>query len=448
MSISENADHLIKMGYDKDVIATTLGISTEQLESIQKEIEQGISKGFSTSRPKTKLQALRERYWSLYNTGYLETSTTSKTITAAQRTEVIKRLDAVEKIMSDFFQKSKEEQKSRFNELTEYYNYFEKKMLPTDLAGRTYELLQVDNLPKVKDFKTMKSMQALAKKYRSKYFSSISHEIELTEDLEELSALSGKLSKLSDIPYMQMSIARTKLANKIHSIKAKTNTQFNLSDESILSMISSLINPDIDIERLNEVIREKGIEYKERRDKIAQETGNSQSTSYGVQKMSLDVSIKQVKQQMLTLIKDKSIEIDDMDFLYQRLLALGFNEGAAARAIIDNLIQCERFDDARKLVSNFFAGRTDKADLTSKKSYQHQIQNAQIRYFIFRGINAPKGSIGDEDRYYQWIATGIEKAQINPRSLVIGSSKDGKRNIYWADIMEKQITKEKRDFTD
>jgi len=64
-------NQLLKLGYDKDIILMTLGISDSQFENIKKEIQekQELAQRAKASQPKakTKIQLLRERYYQLYN---------------------------------------------------------------------------------------------------------------------------------------------------------------------------------------------------------------------------------------------------------------------------------------------------------------------------------------------------------------------------------------------
>ena len=68
MLIRDKVENLIKLGYDDDIIAMTLGLSEEQLEISKRDIQLRKEAEARKPKPKTKMQLLRERYNALYNT--------------------------------------------------------------------------------------------------------------------------------------------------------------------------------------------------------------------------------------------------------------------------------------------------------------------------------------------------------------------------------------------
>ena len=54
-----------------------------------------------------------------------------------------------------------------------------------------------------------------------------------------------------------------------------------------------------------------------------------------------------------------------------------------------------------------------------------------------KGIEAEEGEIEDEDSYFDTISRGIEQSKIDPSTIILGTSKDGKRKITWGEVTKK-----------
>lgn len=448
MLVKDKVENLIKLGYDDDVIAMALGLSDKQVEYTKRQLEQERARAATSRKTVSKLQLLRERYFKLYNANYGEPKVVQKSITEEQRKEIVRRLDEAEKLLSSFIKDSESTQKKKLSEIKDLYSYMDDLVLPTDLVRRAYSIFPEKFLYKIRDRYINAAMQRIIKSYKSKTLESINLEIASTNDLDGLIELSKKLREVSDMSYLAVSSLRSKINNKIYDIKINAyKEQVDVPDDKIEELISSLMNPDVDIEIVKETMKRYSLEYYERKKKMVEETAINSNLAR-LQAPTIEGSIKQVEHQLLTTIKNPKIEIGNIDFLCQRLMAMGLSKGVVVHRIVDRLIQNKQFDEATSFVEKNFADYKDRNELTSKKGYEHQIQNARICHYIMKGINAPEGTIADEDRYYDMIIAGIEKAKVDPHVLNLGRSKDGKKSICFADLMEKQKAKVDMDFTD
>ena len=448
MLIRDKVENLIKLGYDDDIIAMTLGLSEEQLEISKRDIKQRKEAEAQKTKPKTKMQLLRERYNALYNTEKKEAkSEDKKTLDKEQREQVELIITTVERDMKEVLTLPSNEQVKVIRKIKNLLATIDAVLIPSDLAKRIYTALQTDKIFKIKDRNSIATLRKLVDRYKAKCLESYSNEIEEIDDIATLQGISKQLTDLYSSSYITYSSLVSKINRKIQDIKVKNyKEQVNISDEVIEGLVALVVDPSVDLEDLKEQIKQNGLAYYERKKRMVEETAINRGMAR-LQTPTEEGSLRQVYYQMTDYIKS-NLHIKDADFLYQRLMSLGLSKTVVANAIVKNLMEKKRFYEAETFVEKTFENGEDRIEADSRRRHLSDIKRAKIANFIMRGINAKEGEIEDEDLFFRMIERGIEQSRLDPRTIVLGLAKDGKTKITWADVTAKEKVRKDFDISD
>ena len=435
MSIKEDVESLIEHGYDEDVIMMSTGLTGGQLSFIKWQIEREKK---NNSRPavnqKSKLQVLREKYSEIYNSTLETEGNKPKALTQEQIKEITIRLDKVQKIVEDLRSDSSEGKLKLIHNIPTLYSYMDKLELPYEIAKRAYELIPLNDSRRFKDANIFKKFKKLEEKYRTKYFSSIAEKIKNSNSVEELEKLMQDSRGLEDTSYLGYSSIRSKIIAKENELKKEAYKKYLTIPEDVVNdIVSSLMNPNVDLDTINRKMDEAAKIYYEGRKKSVDNTAINKNIAR-IQMPTMEGSKKQVSHQIIDAIGEEGLFIDDMDFLYERLRDIGVDRGVACRAIKVNLMASERFNEAEEFVKRVYSNLKDLKEYNFRKSTLSEIKRREIASFILRGIHSKQGTIEEENRYYEMIKAGIESANIDPANISLGKTKDGRKTITWADF--------------
>ena len=448
MLIRDKVENLIKLGYDDDIIAMTLGLSEEQLEISKRDIQLRKEAEARKPKPKTKMQLLRERYNALYNTEKKEAkSEDKKTLDKEQREQVELIITTVERDMKELLDLPANEQVKAIRKIKNLLATIDAVLIPSDLAKRIYTALQTDKIFKIKDRNSIATLRRLVDRYKAKCLESYSNEIEEIDDIATLQGISKQLTDLYSSSYITYSSLVSKINRKIQDIKVKNyKEQVNISDEVIEGLVALVVDPSIDLEQLKEQIKQNGLAYYERKKRMVEETAINRGMAR-LQTPTEEGSLRQVYYQMTDYIKS-NLHIKDADFLYQRLMSLGLSKTVVANAIVKNLMEKKRFYEAETFVEKTFGNEKDRIEADSRRRHLSDIKRAKIANFIMRGINAKEGEIEDEEVFFRMIERGIEQSRLDSITIVLGLAKDGKTKITWADVTAKEKVRKDFDISD
>ena len=413
MTIQKKVKQLVDLGYDNDIIARTLEISTEELNSIKQDL------GY-----KTRLQALKDRYQKAYNNIPADQEKKPKQLTVEQIEEIEKRLEQLEELgntLNDGRAFGKREE--ILQNILKSLSYMDSLYLPLEYAEKVYRLLP--SRYTVKECKSVIAFDTKKVRYHQKYMDAISDRIEETENVEE-----STVSTTWKDSYIVVSTLISKIDKKISQISKPLAQQ---PTEGVKNIVKLVIGEEYHEEEAKKLLEIEAEKYLEKQKQSIEE--NRQNSYYlQNQNYTIERARKQIRYQIEILVsRSKEYQIQDIDRTYQRLQE--FTDDAF-RPIIENLLMNKRFDEAKKLAFKCFP-RTDDLELAKRgNQYKSKIRLAQIADFIMKGINAPEGSIQDEDQWYEMLDNGIKRSKVFPNTIILGKTKDGLRDITWNDVME------------
>ena len=246
--------------------------------------------------------------------------------------------------------------------------------LPYEIAKRAYELIPLNDSRRFKDANIFKKFKKLEEKYRTKYFSSIAEKIKNSNSVEELEKLMQDSRGLEDTSYLGYSSIRSKIIAKENELKKEAYKKYLTIPEDVVNdIVSSLMNPNVDLDTINRKMDEAAKIYYEGRKKSVDNTAINKNIAR-IQMPTMEGSKKQVSHQIIDAIGEEGLFIDDMDFLYERLRDIGVDRGVACRAIKVNLMASERFNEAEEFVKRVYSNLKDLKEYNFRKSTLSEIK--------------------------------------------------------------------------
>ena len=123
--------------------------------------------------------------------------------------------------------------------------------------------------------------------------------------------------------------------------------------------------------------------------------------------------------------------------MFARLVGVEVDRNVAINTIVQRLLDREKYDEAEAFIRGSYPDREDWSQIKNRKTALTDVRKRRISTFIMRGINARPASVEEENKYYQMIQNGIDKSYLEPQNIPLGKTRDGRRTITWADVMEK-----------
>lgn len=250
----EEIKKLIQNGFDLNLISFELDIPIAQVKKYKKELET------SKNRTHSKIEQMREKYKELYFKNCKVESTRPKPLSQEDIELIDKVIETIEeKIqqMDDLTRKGR--RKVGIDILTELKK-IEKYELPMAQTKKLYILMcsvklrGLDIHPEDRiDYAIRKRQKVLA----THFAMAVELEHYETEDIEELQKLDKKITQdiVSENP-IPIGAIKKKISNKIGNIRQQQtiNRIRNDISTSIISVITDLVNGNIDIQKANTII--------------------------------------------------------------------------------------------------------------------------------------------------------------------------------------------------
>jgi len=443
MGLKNKVKELMDLGYEKDVIKASLGMTDKAYDAIEKRIlleqrneqEQPVIK-------RTKLDWLRERYEQLYTTEYGTPKPEIKELSEEEIEKLTETLNEVKREISRLPSFSALAKITSVNTLLKKLEYLDDKMLPLDIAEKLYRLLPSNRTLKIEDTTCVRKLERKRSFYHNKYAETINHIIERESDPKKLEELLERIKLfLAKSKELTASSFEAKIKHRLAEQKKKV-FDVDTPTEVVREMAKSLFAEEYDAEKMQELIDQEAQDFYERRKQFVEETAPNE-TMKRLQMPSIEGSRRQIVKQISDWIRNNGKDMTDIVRTYHRLLQIHPNQSVVLGAIVDGLIASERYDDANEFLVEGLIEKLNADTSRLIRQNRLRVRNAEIASFIMRGIRALPGQIEDENKYYDTIVSGIEQAGIAPDAILLGKSKDRLKTITWKDLTQRTKGKER-----
>lgn len=108
------------------------------------------------------------------------------------------------------------------------------------------------------------------------------------------------------------------------------------------------------------------------------------------------------------------------------------------RVVIRNLIQRGEFKQARQICKSFSSKDKEGTMSRSIRILEREISSAEIGDLVLKGINM-KSSEENDTQFFNLIKKGLQKGNVSLRSISLGKSRNGLKDITLADIWTQEI---------
>ena len=385
---------------------------------------------------------VRKRYNAAYHTKNPDSREEGHVLIPEEISEISAHIDTIESKMQEILNmtcKDKNDvqrQRYKVSSMLKLFSDIDNIDLPIDLLQRVYSIFPTDQLHKVMDIHAKDGIERKQGHYIIKYANAIGKQIEKTDDLEKLEKLFKTFSSIFGKSNYAVSTIRSKILKKIQTIKlSKVEGVLRQSEDKASAVVSMLMDPEVDIDTINQKVAEAADEYYENRMKVVNETDVNQRTA-AVQAPTKEGSIRQIRFYILNEIRNGSSFVDNADFMLQRMQGISIDKNVAIHSLMESFIKDKKYDEAMKFAEGAYGRSCNVVDRNSFKTYKKRIQYLEVADLIMKGINARERSIEDENKYYEMIQRGIEQAKLDPRLIILGKTEDGHKSITYADIAE------------
>lgn len=255
----------------------------------------------------------------------------------------------------------------------------------------------------------------------------LSRILEQAQDLEEVKSLQKVITpEMERIAPFTITTLKNGFDAKIRILQSK-NTIENIKNNippSIMQVIASLANNEIDMQVANEIIdaeAKRRVESKPKTRFSLTEEQERRQILYQIQAtLSENAEKYPIRKPEIAIAKIKEL--------------CGVQKGAALRVVVLNLTGKKHFETARILCNKFTVENSEPDIQRIVKSLFLEIRDAEIADFVLKGIRM-NASIEEENTYYELLESGLRKVNINPRAISLGKTQDGTKNITLADIL-------------
>ena len=441
MLMKDKVKQLMELGYSKEIIMLSLGISDKDYCKYENQIalDKNTEKHKQSNRP-TKLQLLRKRYYRAYDADYRTPQQEEPKLSEEEITKITEILDTVKPKIDALPKYSKNMQLAVVSTVIKELKYIDDKTVPLDIAERLYELFPDNRKLRLGEVSTIRKVDQKRSFYFNKFSETVNRMIDKEEDPKKLQELSERLKKLFAKNKETRNFSfESKIKARITNMN-KTVFDADTPTETVIEIANSLWEENYDENKTQSLITQETLAFYERRKQFVEENASNENFKR-MQMPTEEGSRRQIIKQITDFIRDSEKEITDADRIYQRLLRVGQNQSVVINIIISNLISNFRFDEARKFLDEKVNSKGNTIETAIARQCRARIRNAEIADYIMKGIEASSGQIQDENKYYETIVRGIEQANISPDVIVLGKSRDGLKTITWKDVMEKQKNK-------
>ncbi len=429
---------IIQKGFDIELISFELDIPLEEIQKIKQELDEETTniKEYSNEekaskkdeKTQLKMQQLRERYNRLYFINNQKNTILSKELSEEEVEIINSSITAIQHILEEMKDTSRYERRKKVKVIFEEINKVQNYQLTVEQAEQLNDLLNAKELQGLKCY-ILDEVDAKIDRYRESMIKKWAEAIDIaqskTEDIEELKILERKTTKLERSSSISVGAIRNKIYNKITRIKQNSILEKIKNDipENISTIINDLVNGTIDVEKANGIIKEEAKRRIESRPK----------TKFSITK---EQEEKQILIQIEMAIREKAdrFHITNPELTVVKLQELsGESIEQAIKTVVDNLISVKEFEKAKSICNEFTGKGKERQTVKGMRDLKLRIRNAEIGNVILKGINM-QGTDEDERKYFELIEKGIKMGNVNLKSISLGNTRDGTRNITLADI--------------
>lgn len=452
--IKDEVKQLIESGYDLDLISFELEIPMELISECktQKEpartMKSGITqdeKSKDKSQSAFNMQQLRNRYRQLYLSSNAGMVTIPSGISKQEMEFVnseIQGLEDKKNQIKELLEKTPSSQQKQYDvlrkkrkiadEILVSIKEIEGSKMTTEQLERIVLLLDSNELQNLgispKD-KIDSYVKYLKKNMLRKYAQSVQNTITQVTQLEDLKDLYHTLSQLTTQEYeMAVESAKIKINRAITKIQQEKAIELyrRKIPENLITIVEDLASGTIDMDDARKLIE---IETKK---KMESKTKNRFSLTQ-----------EQEREQVLTRIKNTLMEnkyniVNPENTILKIHELCGGNLADSMRVVIRNLIQRGEFKHARQICETF-SSRDKKCTMSrSIRMLEREISSAEIGDFILKAINM-KSNEENDTQFFNLIKKGLEKGNVSLKSISLGKSRNGLKDITLADIWTQEI---------
>ena len=431
--------NLIKNGFDIELIALEFDLDLDKLKKLkdlidnfdeEKKNQQKEKNDIDKSKQyRSNFRILREKYINIYNDNpnkekenNLEMSQEEKIKVDREISEIEHLVDGIEKLN---YKNKRDKIKKILNITRKLYKY----KLSIEQIERLDLLLNSDSINEIKLSSTdilSQSLYSVRKRNNKKYILAIDIAQSQTEDIQELQELKKKIKpEMIKENYLYNSL-KSKINNKILKIRQKDMLDGIKGDipESIKDIAIQIAKNNLDIDEANKII-DAEVQEKEK------------------QKAKTKFTLSAEQEKQILLSKIQTLIGEDDEFKYNIVDSksavlnisqlCGISEVQALEIVSHNLINRDRFDEAKQLCNNML--RTCKAeDSIGLYRIIGKIKCAEIGNLVLRLIRK-EGNIEDDiESCMKLIENELKLRNIKLESVSLGKSRNGTRKITLADI--------------
>lgn len=452
--IKDEVKQLIESGYDLDLISFELEIPMELISECKtqkepiKTMKSGITqdkKSKDKSQSAFNMQQLRNRYRQLY----LSSNAGKVTIPSGISKEEIEFVNSEIQGFEDKKNQIKELLEKIPNSQQNQYDILRKKRKIADeilvsireLKGRKMTTEQSERIIRLLDSNELQTLRIsskdridsyarnLRRTMLRKYAQSVQNTITQVTQLEDLRGLYRTLSELTTQEYeVTVESAKIQIDRKITKMQQEKAMELyrRKVPKYLITIVEDLASGTIDIDAARKLIE---IETKK---KMESGTKNRFSLTREQEKEQVLMRIKNI------LIENKYNIVDPENTILKIHELCGGNITDGMRVVIKNLIQRGEFKQARQICRSFSSRDKEGTMARSIRLLERDINSSEIGDFILKGINM-KSNEESDSQFFNLIQKGLQKGNVSLKSIFLGKSRDGLRDITLADVWTQEM---------
>lgn len=432
---------LVDKGYDINLVSFEFDIPVQRIIDYRRmiQVEQLKDRSPIESR-ESKMQIIRNKYYSLLSTRLGNNKTTKKKFTEENKqvnSSIAKIEECIKKIHDAELKEKRRIAVIILSELKKIREY----NLTISQAESLLKLLNSNELSTIPVLDCNDRIHYCINSERNriiqKYIVAIDYDQSTTNDLDELKRLEKKL--MSDILTrngckLSANALRSQITAKIERIKKQmviSNISNNVS-KSISQIISSLADGSVDIDLAIRTIEE------EARSRVESKPKTQFSLTIKQEKGQISHQIRKI-----LVEKAESYQINNPDLFIKQLMQICEIDGENALSVlIRNLICRKEYNRAREICNRISVKDENGNIRTNLKNLKKEIIIAELSDTFVKGMNLSR-TFEEENSFFDFIKEALRKANISPRAIILSKSDDGMRTITLADVWPEELERKK-----
>lgn len=443
----EEIKELIQSGFDLELIAFELDIPLEYITQLKKEMEEPRVNEKANKKIDSKsygrMRHMRERYRKLF---FGENKEKSNSKRVKNQEEQPKQLSQKEIEVIQTSIKTIEEKIQTMRNLQKS----EKRAIAREILDelkKTFKYqLTIEQVEQLNALMNSNELQNLGTDITDKKYYSINQvKRKLTEQLSQ--AIKIKLYEVDTIEKLQelerkfipfiikgneilVGEIKREISTKISRIQQQNAIDKLRNDipTSIETVITELVNGNIDMQKANAIIDEEARKRVDSKPKTR-----------------FSLTEEQVRRQLLLQIRTAIIEKSDKypiknpeEAMLNIQAICGGELGLNISTVVRNLIARKDFETAKSICSRFSGEKVEAEIKAYIKILRNEIRIAEISELVLIGIKQNEAPEKDGE-CFELIEKGLEMGNIKLTSISLGKNSDGSKNITLADIWPEQI---------